>query len=105
MWTNTLPTASANADGGKESRKPEPLRRKLVSSSSAIRVSRLREMQSRLLNSINDPSTLLGFIVWGLFMSFVGIVLALASLGPTWLIIVMAIISIPFIFGACNETK
>lgn len=58
----------------------------------------------RLLNSLTDDRTLLGLIVWACICTFFGILLALVSLSPKWLIIVIAIASIPYIFGAAKET-
>lgn len=106
MWnSHTLPpTHSVNASGGKELRKPEPLRRRLVSSSSAIRVCRLRETFSRRLNSVIDENTLPGIIVLGLLFFLLGCMFAILTLAPTWLIIVISLCAVPFIFGAAKGT-
>lgn len=59
----------------------------------------------RMLNSLLDDRTPLGLIVWACILTLVGIVLALISLAPIWVVIVLSLCCVPYIFGAVKENR
>lgn len=105
MWSylNSLPTAIASAKDGSKPMRPAALIPERASSFSVSIAIRLRKASSRILNSVMDENTLLGLVAWAIFLALLGVVLVFISLAPVWMVIVIAALSIPFIFGACKE--